>query len=148
MKRRKGSSDTTPDMASTEQAFFPTCTMFAPPWQDRGLRYGPLTPSGYDRLLTEYSTERFGAVNSASLWDPSEELPRRARVAVIERKDADLFERRIPVLQVEIPQREMQAAALFWMARASFGIIARHMGVTRATVRTWISRTRARLRRG
>ncbi len=121
--------------------------IFYPPWSEQGLMYGPMTASEYTRVMHEHGNERYGAVCSASLWDPAEERPKRVRPSSVPRKDADLFERRIPVLLASIPRRELQAATFFWMARKSFGVIARTMGVTRATVRTWISRTRARMHR-
>lgn len=131
-----------PEWSAAEHA------IFYPPWTDHGLMYGPCTASEYTRVVYEHRNERYGAVCTDALWDPAEEKPRRVRPSTVPRKDADLFERRIPVLIASMPRRELQAATFFWMARKSFGVIARTMGVTRATVRTWISRTRARMHKG
>jgi hypothetical protein len=125
--------------------------LYMPPWSDHfagagAVEYGPRTASAYQRRLLDYDQEGRGNIGSPSLWD-RELAGNQVRMATssVERKDADVFERRIGVLASSMPRRELEAAAMFWRDRMSVGRIAAVMGVARPTVRTWISRTRERL---
>jgi len=121
--------------------------IYQPPYSEFGAEYGPRTAGAAHRALVEFETVRYGAIGSPAQWDEHEEPRAIARAAQREapRKDADVFETRIPWVAPTVPKRELECAMLFWRSRMSVGRIAGHMRVKESTVREWIRRTRDRL---
>jgi hypothetical protein len=127
--------------------------LYLPPWREAlpgvGLSpsYGPQTQGAYQRVCDEYQNEARGAIGSPALWDREQAAVNRWREAgPLERKDSALYDARITVIAQYMPPRELECATLFWRQRMSVGSIARNMGVEQATVRTWVERTRGRMR--
>ncbi len=120
--------------------------IYASPYREHGAWYGPRTAGAAHRVLEEYETERYGAINSQALYDYREDAHAAKRVATRDapRYDALRFESRITALCHSMGERELQCAMLFWRSRMSYGRIAAEMGVKESTVREWVRRTRER----
>lgn len=118
--------------------------IFAPPWREYGVMYGPRTQGAAHREMVEFHTEHYGSVGSSATWDAHEDPAGVVRLTRREtpRKDADVFEARIGVMEGRMPKRQRQAAVYFWRSRMSVGRIATAMGVRETTVKEWIRRTR------
>lgn len=121
--------------------------IYQPPYTEYGVMYGPRTEGAANRERRIYECERYGAIDSAALYDHSQEHSPSRIAREVQRYDAELFEARIPSMAASMAKRERECAMLFWRSRASVGTIARVMGVSPHTVRQWIHDTRKRLTR-
>ena len=125
--------------------------LYCPPWRDvladgtLGPPRGPVSKGAWDGVLDAYRASRAGG----ALWDAdAAEGVGKLRRQAIEAQRHDQVEA-LAYLHAhghELPKRELQAMTLFY-GGASQGRIATVMDVSPSTIKEWLRRFRARLRR-
>lgn len=126
-------------------------TITRSPWRERLANgelspwYGP-TDAEFCRRMKEYRDSPIGG----GLWDFSQE-PKRARARKkLEkaRREAIAIMEWVHIHASEMPERELEAAYHVWRDGRTPKSAAKKMGVDWCTLRTWLKRTRDRMKRG